>query len=106
REMLENYERARPLGGLPQQSQAFVGDPNGTPEEQRDYELTRRNFLALMFCLMVGTAGLPHLLTRYYTSPTVAAARASVGWSLFFIALLYLSAPALAVLVKFEVMQN
>ncbi|HTH10913.1 MAG TPA: VC_2705 family sodium/solute symporter, partial [Acidovorax sp.] len=106
REMRENYERARPLGGLPQQSQAFVGDPRGTPQEQRDYELTRRNFLALMFCLMVGTAGLPHLLTRYYTSPTVAAARASVGWSLFFIALLYLSAPALAVLVKFEVMQN
>jgi len=59
-----------------------------------------------MFCLMVGTAGLPHLLTRYYTSPTVAGARASVAWSLFFIALLYLSAPALAVLVKFEVMQN
>jgi len=55
---------------------------------------------------MVGTAGLPHLLTRYYTSPTVAGARASVGWSLFFIALLYLSAPALAVLVKFEVMNN
>lgn len=48
----------------------------------------------------------PHLLTRYYTAPSVSAARASVGWSLFFIALLYLSAPALAVLVKFEVMQN
>jgi cation/acetate symporter len=106
REMRENYERARPLGGLPQHSQAYAGDPNGTPEEQSDYELSRRNFLALMFCLMVGTAGLPHLLTRYYTSPTVSGARASVGWSLFFIALLYLSAPALAVLVKFEVMQN
>jgi len=106
REMRENYERARPLGGLPRHSQAYAGDPHGTPEEQRDYELTRRNFLALMFCLMVGTAGLPHLLTRYYTSPTVSGARASVAWSLFFIALLYLSAPALAVLVKFEVMQN
>lgn len=106
REMHENYERAKPLGGLPPHSQAYAGDPNGTPEEQREYELARRNFLALMFCLMVGTAGLPHLLTRYYTSPTVAGARASVAWSLFFIALLYLSAPALAVLVKFEVMQN
>ena len=106
REMRENYERAQLLGGLPRHSQAYAGDPDGTPDEQRDYELTRRNFLALMFCLMVGTAGLPHLLTRYYTSPSVAAARASVGWSLFFIALLYLSAPALAVLVKFEVMQN
>jgi len=106
REMHENYERAKPLGGLPPHSQAYAGDPDGTPEEQREYELARRNFLALMFCLMVGTAGLPHLLTRYYTSPTVAGARASVAWSLFFIALLYLSAPALAVLVKFEVMQN
>ncbi|MFN7855744.1 MAG: VC_2705 family sodium/solute symporter [Acidovorax sp.] len=106
RELRENYERARPLGGLPLHSQAYAGDPHGTPEEQRDYETSRRNFLALMFCLMVGTAGLPHLLTRFYTSPTVSAARASVGWSLFFIALLYLSAPALAVLVKFEVMQN
>jgi cation/acetate symporter len=56
--------------------------------------------------LMVGTAGLPHLLTRYYTTPTVAEARSSVAWSLFFIALLYLSAPALAVLVKYEVMAH
>ncbi|OGA96744.1 MAG: cation acetate symporter [Burkholderiales bacterium RIFCSPHIGHO2_12_63_9] len=104
--MRENYERAQPLGGLPQHSQAFAGYPDGTPEEQVMYTESRRNFLALMFCLMVGTAGLPHLLTRYYTSPTVSAARASVAWSLFFIALLYLSAPALAVLVKFEVMQN
>ena len=106
REMRENYERARPLGGLPLHSQAFAGDPNGSPHERKEYELARRNFLALMFCLMVGTAVLPHLLTRYYTAPSVAAARTSVAWSLFFIALLYLSAPALAVLVKFEVMQN
>ena len=104
--MRENYERARPLGGLPLHSQAYAGNPDGSPHERAEYELARRNFLALMFCLMVGTAGLPHLLTRYYTAPSVAAARSSVAWSLFFIALLYLSAPALAVLVKFEVMQN
>ena len=59
-----------------------------------------------MFCLMVGAAGLPHLLTRYYTVPSVSAARSSVAWSLFFIGLLYLSAPALAVMVKYEVMSN
>ncbi len=64
------------------------------------------NFLALVFCLMVGTAGLPHLLTRYYTTPSVAETRRSVAWSLVFIALLYLSAPALAVLVKYEVMAH
>ena len=106
RELREAYERAKPLGGMPLQSQPFAGDPHGTPQEQQAYELSRRNFLALMFCLMVGTAGLPHLLTRYYTVPSVSSARTSVAWSLFFIGLLYLAAPALAVLVKFEVMNN
>jgi cation/acetate symporter len=106
RAMHESYERAKPLGGFPPHSQAFAGDPHGTPAEQEAFSTSRRNFLALMFCLMVGTAGLPHLLTRYYTTPTVAEARSSVAWSLFFIALVYLSAPALAVLVKFEVMHN
>ena len=106
REMYESYARAHPLAGLPRHSQPFVGDPHGTAQEQRDFQDTRRNFLALMFCLMLGTAGLPHLLTRYYTVPSVADARVSVAWSLFFIALLYLSAPALAVLVKYEVMNN
>ncbi len=106
RAMNENNERAKPLGGLPRHSQPFAGDPDGSPQEQEAFTLSRRNFLALMFCLMVGTAGLPHLLTRYYTTPTVAEARSSVAWSIFFIALVYLSAPALAVLVKFEVMNN
>jgi cation/acetate symporter len=106
RAMQDNLERAQPLSGLPLHSQAFQGDPNGTPAQQKSFETSRLNFLALIFCLMVGTAGLPHLLTRYYTTPSVAEARQSVAWSLFFIALLYLSAPALAVLVKFEVMNN
>src|ERR671919_26512 len=54
------------------------------------------NFLALTFCLMVGTAGLPHILTRYYTTPSVRQARTSVAWSLFFIFLLYFTAPSYA----------
>jgi cation/acetate symporter len=106
RAMQESHERARPLGGVPRHSQPFVGDPKGTPQEQESFDNARRNFLALMFCLMVGTAGLPHLLTRYYTTPSVAAARSSVAWSLFFIALVYVSAPALAALVKYEVMSK
>jgi cation/acetate symporter len=106
RAMQESYERARPLGGVPRHSQPFAGDPGGSPAQREAFELTRRNFLALMFCLMVGTAGLPHLLTRYYTTPTVAGARSSVAWSLVFIALVYLAAPALAALVKYEVMRN
>jgi len=52
---------------------------------------------------MVGTAALPHILVRYYTTPSVKQARESVTWSLVFIVLLYFTAPALAVLVKFEV---
>jgi cation/acetate symporter len=106
RALQESLERAGPLGGFPRHSLPFAGDPNGTDAEREAFEVSRRNFLALMFCLMVGTAGLPHLLTRYYTTPTVAEARSSVAWSIFFIALVYLSAPALAVLVKFEVMNN
>ena len=73
----------------------------GRDSEERD--IARRNFLALVFCLMVGTASLPHVLTRYYTTPSVSDARSSVGWSLFFILLLYLTAPALAVLVKYVI---
>nr|WP_231512104.1 sodium:solute symporter family protein [Paucibacter sp. KBW04] len=98
-----NETRAQPLVGMPPQAQIFSGDPAGTPAQRQQFEESRRNFLALMFCLMVGTAGLPHLLTRYYTTPSVAEARKSVGWSLFFIALLYFTAPALAVMVKYEV---
>ena len=104
--MMENYERAKPLGGMPLHGQAFQGQPDGTPAEQELFNLSRINFVALIFCLMAGTAGLPHLLTRYYTVPSEAEARVSVAWSLLFIAILYLSAPALAVLVKFEVMNN
>jgi cation/acetate symporter len=61
------------------------------------------NFLALTFCLMVGTAGLPHILTRYYTTPSVRQARTSVGWSLFFIFLLYFTAPSYAAFARFGV---
>ncbi|SNB48000.1 VC_2705 family sodium/solute symporter [Geobacter sp. DSM 9736] len=55
---------------------------------------------ALCFTLMVGTAGLPHVLSRFYTQPNIRDARWSVVWGLFFIALIYWSAPAYAVLAK------
>jgi cation/acetate symporter len=61
------------------------------------------NFLALTFCLMVGTAGLPHILTRYYTTPSVRQARTSVAWSLFFIFMLYFTAPAYAAFARFTI---
>jgi cation/acetate symporter len=95
--------RTRPLGGMPRHAQQYAGDPNGTEAQQKAFNESRRNFLALVFCLMVGTAALPHILMRYYTTPSVKEARQSVTWSLFFIFLLYFTAPALAVLVKYEV---
>ena len=106
RQWADYQDRAKPLAGMPRHTVPFSGDPHGSDAQKQEYQTSRLNFLALMFCLMVGTAGLPHLLTRYYTTPTVAEARTSVAWSLVFIALLYLSAPALAVLVKFEVMAH
>jgi len=106
RELADYRQRAKPMAGMPSQSTAYAGQPDGTAEEKEAFHTSRLNFMALIFCLMVGTAGLPHLLTRYYTTPSVAEARSSVAWSLVFIALLYVSAPALAVLVKFEVMSN
>jgi cation/acetate symporter len=106
RALADNLERARPLGGVAPMAQAFSGDPQGTPQERESFSSTRLNFMALMFCLMLGTAGLPHLLSRSLTTATVADARSSVAWSLLFIALLYIAAPALAVLVKYEVLSE
>ena len=63
----------------------------------------RNNFIALVFCLMMGTAALPHILVRYYTTPSVQETRVSVFWTLFFVMLLYITVPALAVLVKYDI---
>jgi cation/acetate symporter len=95
--------KSRPLNGMPPHAAQFAGDPEGDADERKAFEESRRNFLALVFCLMIGTAALPHILMRYYTVPSVKQARESVTWSLLFIFLLYFTAPALAVLVKFEV---
>ena len=61
-------------------------------------------FFALALCMMTGTASLPHILMRYFTTPSVRDARRSVGWSLFFIFLLYFTAPALATLTKLQLL--
>jgi cation/acetate symporter len=63
-----------------------------------------RDFFFLIFCLMVGTASLPHILMRFFTTPTVREARKSVAWSLLFIFLLYFTAPSYAAFAKFNVM--
>ena len=58
------------------------------------------NLLAITFALMAGTAGLPHVIIRFYTVPRVRDARKSAGWALLFIAILYTTAPAVAVFAR------
>lgn len=113
RDLVSETQLARPLSGLAPHTQPFAGQAAATPDgdladgtEGAESSVARRNFIALALCLMVGTAGLPHLLTRYYTTPSAATARESVAWSLVFICLLYLTAPALAVMVKTEVFND
>ncbi|MGF6273682.1 cation/acetate symporter [Massilia sp. UYP11] len=74
--------------------------PGATQEES---DGRRNNFLAVVFCLMFGTAALPHILMRAYTTPSVNDTRVSVFWTLFFILLVYLTIPALAVLAKYDI---
>ncbi len=77
----------------------------------KEYLAPFQNFSALnvffiTLALMIGTAGLPHVIIRFYTVPSVADARKSAGWALLFIALLYTSAPALAVFAKYNLIQT
>ncbi len=58
------------------------------------------NMFAYTLSLMIGTAGLPHVIMRFFTVPSVAAARLSAGWALVFIAILYTTAPAVAGMAK------
>ena len=83
-------------GGLKSIAVSHAGVPEGG--------MAAWKFISLALCMMVGTATLPHILMRYFTTPSVKAARKSVAWSLFFIALLYTSAPMLATLSKISLM--
>lgn len=85
-----------PVQTIPSAANPELGDWRGTPW----------NFLALLTCLMLGTAGLPHILIRFYTVPSVRESRMSVGWSLFFIFLLYFTAPAYAAFARWNILQN
>jgi cation/acetate symporter len=80
-------------------------DP-GSSKGVGDSSLDNLNFILLIFCLMFGTASLPHILTRFYTTTSVSATRYSVFWTLVFVAIFYLSVPALAAMVKLELFKN
>ena len=67
---------------------------------------SKLDVLCITFALMTGTAGLPHILVRFYTVPSVRAARYSAGWALLFIVLLYTTAPALAAFARYNLIDS
>ena len=67
---------------------------------------TMLDVLFITIALMVGTAGLPHVIVRFYTVPDVRAARYSAGWALLFIAILYTTAPALATFARYNLIDS
>ncbi|MBO6539151.1 MAG: cation acetate symporter [Rhizobiaceae bacterium] len=79
---------------------AVLTNPHNDPQGGMD----SWKFVTLAICMMCGTASLPHILMRYFTTPSVRAARKSVAWSLLFIFLLYFTAPALATLTKLQLL--
>ena len=64
------------------------------------------NMVLFTLSLMIGTAGLPHVIIRFFTVPKVADARWSAGWALVFIALLYLTAPAVASMARLNLLNT
>ena len=64
------------------------------------------NIFLLTMSLMIGTAGLPHVITRFFTVPKVRDARSSAGWALVFIAILYTTAPAVGAMARMNLMRT
>ena len=98
--LVKNSAADMKAAGVPGGLKYISGSHSGVPEGG----MAVWKYLSLAICMMVGTASLPHILMRYFTTPTVRAARKSVAWSLFFIFLLYSSAPMLATLSKLSLM--
>ena len=68
--------------------------------------LSKLNVFAITLCLMAGTAGLPHVIVRFYTVRSVRAARWSAFWALLFIGILYTTAPAIAMFAKYYILNQ
>jgi cation/acetate symporter len=71
-----------------------------------DFRLSGINMFAYTMSLMIGTAGLPHVIIRFFTVPKVSDARKSAGWALVFIAILYTTAPAVAAMARLNLIQT
>ena len=78
----------------------------GFDQYTTDFRLSGINMFAYTLSLMIGTAGLPHVIIRFFTVPKVRDARSSAGWALVFIAVLYTTAPAVAGMARLNLMQT
>ncbi|MFK8041211.1 sodium:solute symporter family protein [Congregibacter sp.] len=78
----------------------------GFKEYTTDVRISGINMFAYTASLMFGTAGLPHVIIRFFTVPKVRDARSSAGWALIFIAILYTTAPAVAAMARLNLMQT
>ncbi len=78
----------------------------GFKEYTTDVRLSKINMFAYTLSLMIGTAGLPHVIIRFFTVPKVRDARSSAGWALVFIAILYTTAPAVAGMARLNFIQT
>ena len=101
------------LGGTLVGSETFLLDrldqvvtDLGFAEYTTSARLSSVNMFAYTMSLMIGTAGLPHVIIRFFTVPTVKDARSSAGWALVFIAILYTTAPAVAAMARLNLMDS
>lgn len=78
----------------------------GFQEYTEKKRLSTLNMFAYTMSLMIGTAGLPHVIIRFFTVPRVRDARSSAGWALVFIALLYTTAPAVGAMARLNLMNT
>lgn len=78
----------------------------GFSEYTTSTRISTLNMMAYTASLMIGTAGLPHVIIRFFTVPKVRDARSSAGWALLFIAILYTTAPAVAGMARLNLMQT
>jgi cation/acetate symporter len=108
------------MTGNPIPQLGFGGDYNGMPILEKldglhrelgfsEYTSGSKSTIDVFFItasLMVGTAGLPHVIVRFFTTPKVSGARKSAGWALLFIAILYTTAPAVAVFARVNLIET
>ncbi|MEE4277385.1 MAG: sodium:solute symporter family protein [Halieaceae bacterium] len=78
----------------------------GFKEYTTNARLSGLNMFAYTLSLMIGTAGLPHVIIRFFTVPKVRDARSSAGWALVFIAILYTTAPAVAAMARLNLIET